>query len=664
MTLVDQSTSGTRWLSATAQRGPGLCLVVVLMLTTLGEGGASATALAAWHFALVLLVVWAVLRPDPLAAQIEGLPRVTGFALLAIAAIGVVRAPYAFGAWLWWVELIASCSVAVLAARRGPPLLGTLATWLPWAALVQIAYVIVQRSLHDDPRPGGTFLNPNHLAAWLVAVALLTAGTAAHEPRPRRRVVGGLLVLIALGGVVLTGSRGALLGLAAGGTAFGLMSWPRLGRQGRLALAGSAGIAMLAGGVVLVSRFDEADPFRWHRARIWSASAQVGIGAPWTGSGPGQFAARSDRLQFDDGTPPLAYERRFSTPHSDLLRVWAELGLPGTAALLGLIVATGVTIAVRRRRGELPLAADGAVAALWALLAHGSVEDLTERPAVYLLAAALVGSLLGRPSALSPPRMGPGLRGTLALLLFVAYFVGDLGPTRSWLEMARLPRGSLRSEEWRRLDRALTMNPLHPDGWLRQAEGLVADRENWSIESYARARESAEHAVRLHPDGVAYVRGVARVEAQGCRELWPTDAMRTRAAAWYARAAELAPTDPSIPLELGAFLLDLGDPAGAELAGERALSIEPEAVAPRLLVAAALLERQEPQIDRAARLVDDASRQAAHYSAHVAELESRRAPETRYARALLQADPSQLAKVQRVLAAARAAAADPATSVP
>jgi hypothetical protein len=92
----------------------------------------------------------------------------------------------------------------------------------------------------------------------------------------------------------------------------------------------------------------------------------------------------------------------------------------------------------------------------------------------------------------------------------------------------------------------------------------------------------------------------------------PVEATRERVRRHFRRAEELAPHDPFPALGLAAFLIDSGDAAGARLAAERALAIEPGAALPRLLLADAFLESGSAEdLRRAAELIDDARARAA-----------------------------------------------------
>jgi hypothetical protein len=289
-------------------------------------------------------------------------------------------------------------------------------------------------------------------------------------------------------------------------------------------------------------------------------------------------------------------------------------------------------VARRRRARDWTPAADGAVAALSAIGTQALVDNPSTWPAVYVLAGAFAGALVGREPSVRAARPAVA-RGCSVALLVLGFAVADAGPYLAW-----------RAAENAQLERAARLNPLHPDYKLRIAEDLLTREPGWDVEAYARARESAEEALRLHPLSVRYQRGAAHVEAHACRTLFRDEACRQRVVERYRRAAELARHDPFLPAALAAFLLDTGDPAGARRAAEQALALEPEAVVPRLLLADASIEEgRAGGLVRARELLADARARAARWSSW---------DENEYGRRLLSPDPAILARLEAKLVAA------------
>lgn len=619
-------------------------LVILLAGATLGEGGGSPPALAAWHAGLALLVSGTVLGVPARARRntVRG-PIVAAFAVFLLAvAIGAARAPYGYAAWLTCVELASWVALAALAIRVGPALLAPLAPTLLAAAAAEGCLALFQSLASPASRPAGTFLSPNPMGLWTTAVLLLAAGAALDRWRGRRLWLALAAAVPAAAALALAGSRGAVLALVAGGVYLVAARFRALPWKARSAVA-AAFLVLLAGlGAGLGLRARRFDPFAYHRLRIWRNSLLAVADDPVWGTGPGQFAVAAASLQFPDGEGPLRYDHRFSTPHSDLVRLPAEFGLPAAFALAAALALAGVGIARRRLGGCLPEGADGAIAALVAIGAQAFVDDPSTWPATYLLAAALVGALLSEP-ARACTTLPLAVRAAFAAALAIAVAVLDFAPYLAWKTASSLPRGRLEPGQLARLERALRLNRVQPYYRLRLAEHLAADPAPWTPERYARARELAERAIALSPLDAETHRGLARVEARACRQ-WPFASCRDRARALYERAAGLARSNPAIPIELAGFLLDTGDPRGARRAAERALAIEPESTVPRLLLADALISIGGPAALRAAReRIAEADEGAARWA------EWRREP---YGRMLLAVAPEVRARLGARLARA------------
>jgi O-antigen ligase len=656
---VSASTTTVRPPAALAT-GLGALLLLVLPW----RGGAAPTGTLVWHGAVVGLLLAATLVPRLVAGAHRAAPApVAAFALLcAVAAAGAVVAPYRYAALLMLLELGAFAAVAWLASRAGPRPVPALGWALLVAALVQSALAVVQRFVDGVERPAGTFENPNHLGAWLVAVLLLQAGALFGAESRRARALRAAASLPLLVALFLGGSRGALLGLGVGGAYLLGLGWrarrgavaaPDAARsRSRPIVVGATALLLLVAGTLGIrqwQRLREGDPFRYHRLRIWSASVAAASHSPWTGVGPRQFAPAAENLQFADGEGPLRYDRVFRRTHSDPLRVFAELGFPGLLALGLAVLATVATVVRRNGAGASsgPASRAGPVAALLALATHACFANPSERPAVWVLAAVLLGGLIARPAAGVAARSTarPATRLVLAVLLLGGYLLADVSPWLAWRSAQTTAADPGSAEETRRLEWAMRRNPLHPDYRLRLAGSIVAAGSDWDLRRYARARELAESAVRLQPADARYRAGLARIDAHAARTLFAGDpASRRRAAARFVEAESLSRYNPYLPLERAAFLLATGDPLGAQRAARRALGIEPESSAARLVLAEALLAAGTPGVAaRARELIDEAAAIAERWSGqHLANPESAR---------LLTLDPRALDRLQRALGA-------------
>ena len=613
-------------------------VALVAAIATTGDGGASPESLLVQHLLVAIAVVAALLGRRS-GATPEGGPAKMWLAFAALAALGACVAPYAYAAWLVIVEILSFGAVAWLAASNPASMRRVLP---PVVAIVASAHgvaAVIQR-VSGAARPASTFLNPNHLAAWLGAAALLLAGPIAERGARRgARLAFCAAAGIALAGMFVTGSRGAVLGLAAGGTVLSALRWAGSSRRARrLTLGTSMAIVLVAATGVAVRFRGDSDPYTFHRARIWAAALRVPARSPWLGTGAGQFAAASPNLNFPLEGTPLRFERAFRTPHSDALRAICEFGLP--AGLCALASAGLLARSFWRRRAGASGIEQGAFAALAALAAQGMVDDLSTRPAIAITAAALAGIVVSRPRVANAPN-GRIVAVATALFVVLALGAGEVAGFVAWKAARNMPSGRLDPEALARLRTAISWNPMQPDFWRRLAEHHAGDGRTWSIADYAAAREASERAYRLQPSDSFFARTAARVEANACLTFFPFEGTRERAARLFEEAGALARTDATIPLEESRFLLQAGDPAGARRAAERALRIEPRSATPRLVLAEAILrEGGPPAADRARQLVDEAEALALRPGATAT---------SPYDASLRSVDPKLLAGVRRSL---------------
>lgn len=275
----------------------------------------------------------------------------------------------------------------------------------------------------------GTFINPNHLAAYLeVVLAVLVAWAwwawrrALREPSMERRVLLAappvLLLLPVLGGLALTGSRGGTAGVAvalplmislilgrwslrsgrsrkgAAGASSGAWRWLRVPLAVTLAGAVLAGVAWLGfgrafGRLATTSAYEVG----WgERARVYRGTWELWRDFPWTGSGLGSFREAFPRFQ-DPEVPGT-----WIHAHSDPLEL---LATGGVVALLALLV--GLVAVVRRlvrvwnrgRSSEDRAAALAAFGALAALGVHEAVGFGLTMPANAFTVAVVVGAAAG-----------------------------------------------------------------------------------------------------------------------------------------------------------------------------------------------------------------------------------------------------------------------------
>jgi O-antigen ligase len=264
-------------------------------------------------------------------------------------------------------------------------------------------------------RAHGLYVNPNQFA-WLMGWATLSCLALATWARVHvvTRVVLIYLALMFLAADLLSGSRGGLLGLIAGGMAFGLMSIAGVVmalRRGRvLILAGAIFLVLLCAGFgafiyssnwVIQGRVD-AILFPDVREALLEHAWRQFEAAPLVGMGPGAFiyAARLYR------TGNQMLDAVFA--HDDWLQTLVEYGFVGfsLALLTVLVLLWGggerffKTLERRASTGDRPLSSSAgillaAIAATVMFFVHSFTDFNLHIPANALLAGATLGLLAG-----------------------------------------------------------------------------------------------------------------------------------------------------------------------------------------------------------------------------------------------------------------------------
>ena len=421
--------------------------------------------------------------------------------------------------------------VAILACGVG---LHRLARW--YVDLPPALQTAAWRSLgREVPPPRLSLLgNPNTLAAYLVLVLPLGVHRWTRIRARLGRLLGAVALLAGLLVLLLTQSRGGVVGLL-GAALTGLWSVRKqIGRRQRAVLIGLLLLAVVGGGLVLLQRgFDPSAGSDEVRLECWRVAFVVMRKHPLLGSGPGTFGQQLIRYR-----DPLRLREEFAHAHSMYFTVAAEMGWLGLLAAGWLAEAFIAAL----RRGASPGAGftldRASIAGLAGWGVHGLVDSFLDKPAISLLAfllAALVLSIRGRVSH------RPSTRRTLALTLtcvalaaatlwinwgFAAFsharaaaYREDWGTAREWMETAvardpanwyyrrdlALAYGHLACKEAAWLEPAIAAYEDH----LRRFDAWAPDHANLAAllaeaGEYDRAITAIETARRLDPEEPAY----------------------------------------------------------------------------------------------------------------------------------------------------------------
>jgi tetratricopeptide (TPR) repeat protein len=402
----------------------------------------------------------------------------------------------------------------------------------------------------------------------------------------------GFLAIATAAGIALTVSRGALLGMVAGGTVFGVivmwLIWHTHRRLFAWLLVGGALLVVL-GGVVFWKVNEEYLSGRMVRSPlsedvrfgIWEAALTQHAQSPLIGTGARTFYDGSIRYR-SPKLPVYAEEALFA--HNEYLQMLADYGWIGALLLAGVgLVHGGNGLSFLRwfvrqkfpqtgRLSSTNLAlCIGALAALAATAVHAAFEFHFHVPTT-ALSAALVLGLLANPGFEGSPQQRalriPGLRlvGKLALLaasLALVAGVWRYGRGDYYLAQAQIEQSqNRRTAHVEALTRSIAADPTNPEPLylrgLARLNAVTPDKRSPTHPGLVQATADLETAVALNP--ASYLHQLALADAYDAQGRFD-DALNT-----LHHAIEMAPLHEEPRLALGIHWHRLGEFEKAEMA--------------------------------------------------------------------------------------------------
>ena len=432
----------------------------------------------------------------------------------------------------------------------------------------------------EEGRIGGFYNNPNHLAAFFSLIVFLgLAQLCLGRGGATARLLTAFLVVVSMLGMALTVSRGALLGLAAGGVVFAgagffLVRRTRPYLLGRLA-GGVVLLSLVVGGVLwkvnedyLRRRSAEQSGVQDARFPIWKAALAQHADQPWTGVGARMFYEGSVRHRQPD-LPRWLGEAEFA--HNEYLQTLADYGWVGFA-VLGLAVLVHARNGARFLKwfveerfpqggtlasGQLAFAV-GTLSALAASLAHALVEFHWHVGGLVVLSGSLMGVLAnpGFEGAAWRPRRLPMVRPMLKLAVLTAgvcLVAGGFWWGRSdWLQARAVLAGEGRDpveavrlmEAAVELDRAGAAKAFLLAQYRLDLAGSIENQEE---------RKRLIEAARVELERSAGLNPFSHVTASALADVYFVLNQQERALAEIHRAMALAPLYEEPRLALGLY---------------------------------------------------------------------------------------------------------------
>ncbi|HSP66931.1 MAG TPA: O-antigen ligase family protein [Bryobacteraceae bacterium] len=390
----------------------------------------AATLLAA----AAVLLLWTALKPKTsLSFMTSGFGRwnaafTAAFILLTVAAVAnspSVSLAWNGSNWRRWgaVEQIATvvCALLVAAVARSVPAHRfVILRALCGAGVISAVYGIFQYFGLDPLLPAATYLagegpyqivrppgplgHSDYFAVFLLWP--IFAGTALWAVDNRAgRWLGRAAVLTGVVGLVLSGSRGAFLGLLAGSAILVWLRRPRIRLVAAtlaIAAAMAAAFYVSPAGARLRARafWISEDPAGGARLLLWRDSLHMSAARPWTGFGPDTFVAEFPEYQSAElarAYPDFYHE----SPHNMFLDALTGQG-PAGVLLLSAWIVMGVAAGLRAPPALLPVAGALLASLGAAVVAQQFVVFVIPTAFLFYLGIGLLSGLASKDSAAIP----------------------------------------------------------------------------------------------------------------------------------------------------------------------------------------------------------------------------------------------------------------------
>ncbi|HEU5288849.1 MAG TPA: O-antigen ligase family protein, partial [Candidatus Limnocylindria bacterium] len=433
--------------------------------------------------------------------------------------------------------------------------------------------------LDSKARQFATLGNPDFYGQFLSAAAIAGAAIALFSDTPRLRALAGGLAALSTVLLVLTATRGAVIGLVAGAIALGVLWLRRAGATrtalARLALAGAAFVAALGLAVLTTPLGDRLVALTevaniQDRVLIYSSATRIFLDHPVLGVGFENFAVAYPGYEEAEG---IKNNRTQTSAHNWLLHVAATTGLVGLAATAAVLGAFAFHVWRRARDPDAPalLAAAGALVAFYASgLVLPGAQSIQWIPWA-CLGVALASDLRTAPVAMRLPPVRVPLLAVIAGLVVLMVLALAQTTVVTANRLAKTAETSLRAETAQRaVDAARGATDADPGRavyWndLGRALELVDDQ--------AGARRAYREAVERSPYTPAFWWNLGRMHLFFARR--GEEGAKAASYDAFRRGLEASPRNPDTYDQLARAQLALGDLADALASEERAIALYP-----------------------------------------------------------------------------------------
>jgi O-antigen ligase len=318
------------------------CLVLLVIVTTLGGSGGAPWVFFTYRTSLVAIAVLSALGSWNADLRICRVFLACTAVLFSLMLISLLRIPGShFEAYYLWTKYAffaaAFLNLANYARYQSARWRGLI---LATVVAVNLAHLLPDLVLNRTQVIGFSTNNPNYFATFLLVGLAISIAAAAFATEISWRAAAGITGAVLVLGIVKTSSRGGTLAMIAMIVVAAIRARGRIPRQVWLAVGLGCLLAAVLASPYMIHKFvdrGESDPYNYARTEIWRSSLQVIAQHPVLGVGFGQFFHISKRFTLPvDGTV-ARYLKRAQMAHNEYLQHIAELGFPAALLLFGLL---------------------------------------------------------------------------------------------------------------------------------------------------------------------------------------------------------------------------------------------------------------------------------------------------------------------------------------
>jgi O-antigen ligase len=376
-----------------------------------------------------------------------------------------------------------------------------IAQYCGWDPLLPASAYHIGEGVWTIVRPPGTLGYSSYFAVWMDMACFASLAGLEGDTDVTWRWIHRASAFLSAAASLLSGTRGAYLGLLAGAGVWLLWRGLRLTRR---LTAGLAVTLLLALGFYFSpagwqlrsrARWFAEDPWGGARLYLWRDSARMAGDRVAFGHGPEVFAAafpQYESRQLATAYPDFAHE----SPHNIFLDALVAQGLPGLAALAA-ICAAGFAAAWRLRAARGAMAAWMAAALAAGIVSQQFVVFTIPTALLFYTIAALAAGLVCQANEKPQRRFSRSL--VLAVAAILVYFAVRFAAADRALELVRhdidsgdiVPAAAHRAqyERWR-------LPGTSADLWYSRALLDLAHRTNSPITAVRATVESGTAALR------------------------------------------------------------------------------------------------------------------------------------------------------------------------